>query len=48
MLKKFQIFLGRFEILVNFQRKNENNSYQIQITFKKSEIFRISGHCSEE
>lgn len=40
--------MGRFEILVNFQRKNENNPYQIQITFKKSNFLRISGHCSEE
>jgi len=33
---------------MNFQRKNEETSYQIQIMLKKFEISKIEGHYSVE
>jgi len=33
---------------MNFQRKNEENSYQIQIMLKKFEIFKIEVHYNIE
>ncbi len=37
----FQKKLGKFEITLNFLGKSEENSYQIQNIFKKSDIFNI-------
>jgi len=34
----FQIWGGKFEIIVHFLRRNEENSHQIQNTLEKSEI----------
>jgi len=41
---KFSKFLWKFQTSMNFWRKNEENSYQIQITLKESEIFKIEVH----
>jgi len=40
-LQNFQTFWKKIEIIMNFLRKNEENSYQIQNILKKFEMFAI-------
>jgi len=39
-------FFWKFQIIINFWWKDEENSYQIQIIFKKSESFEIEAYFS--